>query len=276
MKIKPEKLRAYYRFKNNFSMGSCLLPWVRKRTKSSLRENAVSELVRTESDLLIPVSSIDPATRNVQTRGSIDPPMEWIIRRFVKHGTVAVDVGANIGFLSLCMAVQVGHAGKVYSIEPNANLHPLIKKLLYLNALNNVTIVHCACSDREGTVRFEIDESDHSKSRIGRMGKHEIITKPLDMILSENNNSVSFIKVDVEGHEPEVLAGAFKTLKKHRPALVFETGTHSESDISRINGIMDDVQYDVIGVIKDWGIEEKKLTVRMTDKTHCNVLALPK
>lgn len=276
MKIKPEKIRAYYRFKDNYSMGSTILPWVRKRVKSTLKKNVVKELVRTRSNFLVPVSSIDLATRHVQIRGSIDLSMEWIIRRYVKQGTVAVDVGANVGFLSLCMAEQVGNIGKVYSIEPNINLHSYIKELLYLNAIKNVQIVHCACSDAEGPVRFEIDESDHSKSRIGDKGKYEIKAMPLDTILAENDNIISFIKVDVEGHEPSVLAGAITTLKTHRPTLVFETGAHSESDISKINNILEETQYDVIGVINDWGIEEKALTGRMTNKTHCNVLALPR
>ncbi|MBU2621163.1 MAG: FkbM family methyltransferase [Proteobacteria bacterium] len=276
MKIKSEKLRAYYRFKDNYSMGSTILPWVRKREKSSLKKNVVKELVRTCNNFLVPVSSIDSATRHVQVRGSIDLSMEWIIKRYVKQGTVAVDVGANLGFLSLCMAERVGYIGKVYSIEPNRNLHPYIRELLYLNAIKNVEIVNCACSDEEGIVKFEIDESDHSKSRIGDKGEYEIKVMPLDTILEEIDNIVSFIKVDVEGHEPSVLAGAIKTLKSDRPTLVFETGTHSESDISKINRILEDTQYDVIGVIKDWGIEEKALTVRMTNKTHCNVLALPR
>ena len=276
MKIKPEKLRAYYRFKDNYPMGSNMLPWVRKRMKLSLKKNVIKELVRTCDNFLVPVSSIDSATSHVQIRGSIDPSMEWIIRRYVKQGTVAVDVGANLGFLSLCMAERVGYIGKVYSIEPNSNLHPHIKELLYLNAINNVEIVHCACSDEEGTVRFEIDESDHSKSRIGDMGKYEIKAMPLDTILAENKNVISFIKIDVEGHEPSVLAGAITTLKSHRPTLVFETGTHSESDISRIRKYLEETQYDVIGVINDWGIEEKALSARMTNKTHCNVLALPR
>ncbi len=276
MRIKSEKLRAYYRFKDNYTMGSNIFPWIRKRVKSSLKKNIVKELVRTCNNFLIPVSSIDSATRHVQVRGSIDLSMEWIIKRYVKQGSVAVDVGANLGFLSLCMAERVGYIGKVYSIEPNSNLHPYLKELLYLNAINNVEIVHCACSDEEGTVRFEIDESDHSKSRIGDKGEYQIKAMPLDTILAENDNIISFIKVDVEGHEPSVLAGAIKTLKSHRPTLVFETGAHSESDISKIHNILHGAQYDVIGVINDWGIEEKTLTVRMTNKTHCNVLALPR
>ena len=152
MKTKSEKLRAYYRFKDNYPMGSIILPWVRKRVKLFLKKNAVKELVRTCNNFLVPVSSIDSATSHVQVRGSIDPSMEWIIRRYVKQGTVAVDVGANLGYLSLCMADQVGYIGKVYSIEPNSNLHSHIKELLYFNAFNYVEIVHCACSDKEGVV----------------------------------------------------------------------------------------------------------------------------
>lgn len=275
MKYKPDGLRAYYRFKDHFPVGSAILPWVRKRLKAALKKNRVRELVRTESNLLIPVNSDESATRRIQVRGSIDPSMEWVIRRYARQGTVAVDIGANLGLLSLVMADQVGREGEVYAIEPNTNLHSYVKTLLHLNDIENVKLIDCACSNEKGTVRMDLDESDHTRSRISDSGEYEIRTLPLDLILAKNEKPVSFVKVDVEGHEPKVLAGAIDTLKAKKPTLVFETGFHSQSDIYVINDLLKDVQYDVVGVLTDWGIEEKPLTANMTAKTHCNVLALP-
>ncbi|MGB5156922.1 FkbM family methyltransferase [Desulfobacterium sp. N47] len=276
MKYELDRLRAYYRFKNHFSPGSAMLPWIRKRLKNYLQKTSIKELVRTESNLLIPVDSAETATSRVQMRGSIDPGMEWIIRRYVKKNTTAVDIGANLGLLSLVMADQAGDDGAVYSIEPNINLHQYIKTLFHLNSLNNINLVSCACSDKEGSARFAIDSSDHTMSMISDSGEYEIKTLPLDIILNGNNKPVSFIKIDVEGHEPSVMIGAKNTILKHKPALVFETGFHPQNDIDGINDILRESRYDVIGVIKNWGIEKMALTANMTKKKHCNVLALPK
>jgi FkbM family methyltransferase len=257
-------------------MGPALLPWVRRRLKTTLRKNDVKELVRTESNLLIQVGSNEPATRRIQVRGSIDPIMEWTIRRYARTGTVAVDIGANLGLLSLVMADRVGPEGTVYAIEPNTKVYPYAKTLFHLNAIKNVKWLDCACSDKEETVRFHLDDSDHTKSRISAEGEYEIRTLPLDLILAKNDKPLSLIKIDVEGHELKVLGGSIKTLKVEKPALVFEVGLHSQNEIAGINDILKAVGYDVIGVLADWGVEQKPLSDIMTRKTHCNVLALSK
>ena len=275
MKDKFNKLRAYYRFKTHFPIGAIVLPWVRKRVKKLLKASNVKELVRTEGNLLIPVRSDESVFRRIQETGSVDPGMEWIIKRYVKQGTVAIDVGANMGFISILMADRIGDDGEVYAIEPNIKLHSYIRRLFDINALENLKLIYCACSDKQGIARFKVDISDHTKSMVTDTGGLEINVMPLDSILAENSKTVSFVKIDVEGHEPNVLVGSKKTLSIHKPTLVFETGLHSPSDIEKINKILDDIGYDVIGIIKNWGIEEKALMMDMTEKTHCNVLALP-
>ncbi len=276
MNYKLDRLRSYYRFKDHFPMGFAILPWARKRLKKTLQKKIIRELVRTESNLLIPVNSGEPATSRVQVKGSIDPGMEWIIRRYVKKNTVAVDIGANLGLLSLVMADQAGPDGNVYAIEPNIKLHSYIKALFHLNALENAILLSCACSDSEGTVRFDVNDSDHTMSMISDSGKYEIKTLPLDAVMSGNKKPVSFIKIDVEGHEVSVMVGAKNTILTHRPTIVFETGLHSQNDIDNINDILSECKYDVVGVIKDWGIEKKTLTANITEKKHCNILALPR
>lgn len=270
------QLRAYNRFRRLYPMWGALFPWFRRSVKQFLRRNTVEELIRTDNDFLIPVDSSEATTRRVQVQGTYDAGLEWVIRRYAKPGTAAIDVGANLGFLSLAMADRVGAAGRVYAIEPNPALHGYLLRLLHLNAVDNVELTRCACSQTTGSVRFSVDGADHTQSRIAADGGCEVETRPLDAILAGNALPVSLLKIDVEGHEPDVLAGARATLLRHRPTVVFETGLHTAAQVEAIRRLLEETDYEVIGVINEWGIEEKALSTRMTEKTHCNVLALPR
>ncbi len=275
----PEKwnrLRAYYRTKRAFQAGAAYLPWVRKRLRKTLHDEDVSELVRTDGDLVVRVNSNEPATYNVLVRGVIDPEMDWVIHRYVKPGTAAMDVGANIGLISALIGARLGDGGKVYAVEPNQNLHGRIREAFHLNAMRNLQLCHCACSAKPGKAGFSVDPEDHTKSMISESGSEEIDLLPVDTILKDESRPLSFLKIDVEGHEAMVLAGARATLRTHKPTLVFETGTHEEEELGKIKAILDEVGYEVLGVIHEWGIDEKPLTVDITTRTHCDVIALPR
>ncbi|WP_157117794.1 FkbM family methyltransferase [Oceanicoccus sagamiensis] len=275
MPSKLDKLRAFYRFKQDYPFGKFLFPWFRQRIKSELGKSSIGELVRTGNDFLVPVSPLEPATRRVQCRGSIDTGMEWVIKRYAKRNTLAVDVGANVGLLSLLMADSVGDSGRVLAIEPNESLLDYAKYLFQLNAVDNVQVISGVCSDKQGTLQFTIDKDHHSKSMVVKGGEVLVESFTLDTLVEGVEQKVSFIKIDVEGHESQVIKGALAILKHQKPVLVFETGMHTDDDIAQINRMLDDAGYKVIGVIMDWGVDEKSLTETMTDKSHCNVLALP-
>lgn len=276
MKASLLQLRSYYGFKKDYPIGKMLFPWNRRRLKSLLKQDSLCELVRTDNAFLIPVDSLEYATNRVQCRGSIDVSMEWVIKRYAKQNTLAIDVGCNVGLLALLMADAVGDLGEVYAVEPNPSLHEYIKKLFRINALSNMTLFQAVCSREKGNLSFCINGDDHTKSKLALDGGLRVGAIPIDELVKVSNKPLSLIKIDVEGHELDVLKGAVKTLKEKRPTLVFETGMHSKHDIDEINHILDEVDYEVLGVINDWGIESKPLTASMTNKSHCNVLALPR
>ncbi|WLD10448.1 FkbM family methyltransferase [Planctellipticum variicoloris] len=271
-----EQLRAYNRFRQRYPMWGALLPWARRSVKGFLRRNVVQELIRTDNDFLIPVDSSEATTRRVQVQGSFDSSLEWIIRRYAKPGTAAVDVGANLGYLSLVMSDRVGSQGCVYAVEPNPALHGYLTRLLQLNAIDNVQLARYACSQAAGTLRLAVDRADHTQFCISEDGGCQVEALPLDSLLASNALPVSLLKIDVEGHEFEVLAGARATLQRHRPTVVFETGLHTSSQVDSIGQILEDADYEVVGVIHDWGVDEQPLSTRMTTRSHCNVLALPR
>jgi FkbM family methyltransferase len=166
---------------------------------------------------------------------------------------------------------------RVVVIEPNPDMQSKIEKIFQLNGFQNYRIFQCACSDKKGEFYFYIDEKDHSTSRISSDPTDlKVQLLPLDTILEGVDKPVSFIKIDVEGHEAEVMMGGQRTLRVHRPIMVFETGTHTSEQLRNINYILTEMSYEVVGVLQEWGIERKTLSLQMTNRSHCNVLAIPK
>lgn len=133
----------------------------------------------------------------------------------------AVDVGANIGNHSLYFS---DYFSEVLSFEP----HPLTYKLLSVNAelAANVKCFNCGLSSTAGTAALVLDGKNMSGARIVKNADGEaasIRLETLDSTVGEaDDKAVRLIKIDVEGHEVEVLAGARATIRKHQPIILFE------------------------------------------------------
>ncbi len=153
----------------------------------------------------------------------------------IKKDSVCVDVGANIGYYTLLMA-QV--AKRVYALEPEPKSLLILRKNIEENKLKNVVIVERAASNKEGEFFMKLGRENYGDNRI--IGKKDdkngilINTCTLDKIL-ENEQYISLIKVDVQGHEPEVVEGAKKILKKDKPTLFLEYTPGDYKDKKMIN-----------------------------------------
>jgi len=135
---------------------------------------------------------------------------------------VVVDIGANIGNHSLYFS---DYFTEVLAFEP----HPFTYKLLAMNAelVANVRCFNCGLSSETRTASMVLDGRNMSGARVARVGNggsaSSIRLETLDMFIGATcGRSVRLIKIDVEGHEFEVLAGAEVTIRKHQPIILFE------------------------------------------------------
>lgn len=132
---------------------------------------------------------------------------EDFIRRYCRAGDTVVDVGANIGSLSLAAAAVVGTGGRVVAIEP----HPTVFKYLCSNVKLNSTLVleplNVALGDEPGTLRFSDLASDNYNA-IDETGALEVPVSTLDILFKDCSERVRLLKIDVEGYEEFVFRGA--------------------------------------------------------------------
>ena len=157
--------------------------------------------------------------------------------------SVAVDVGANIGYYTLQMALR---AKKVYAIEPDKDCFEILKKNIKENKLKNVVLINKAASDKKEKKYLIRDLKNFGNSKIkptpnpsldkeGNTNKCDLIfTETLDNMLI-NEQYISLIKIDTQGYEPKVIKGASKIIKRDEPTLFLEYTPSEYRDNKMIN-----------------------------------------
>jgi FkbM family methyltransferase len=140
-----------------------------------------------------------------------------IVRRLVRPGLGAVDVGANIGYYALMLANQIGPGSEVICIEPEpANLVELRRNIV-ANHLTNITVLAAAAAAEDGSAEL----LRGINGQVVPLGHGEIRVRTLALD-SLADRAIGFIKIDVEGYELEVLRGARNLISRHRPNLFVE------------------------------------------------------
>ena len=151
------------------------------------------------------------------------------LKKVVKRGDVAIDIGANYGFHTILFSKLVGERGKVYSFEPLKSMFGELQKNISLNSSQeNTVLANCALGEKLGYVKIYVPKiMGRGASALVARGTTveqetvEIIT--LDSYVSRMKiKKVDFIKCDIEGAELLAFQGTIKVLKKYRPTLMFE------------------------------------------------------
>ncbi|MEW5685782.1 MAG: FkbM family methyltransferase [Pseudomonadota bacterium] len=146
----------------------------------------------------------------------------------ISRGRTFIDVGANIGAIALPVSRQ---AKRVIAIEAHPDLANILKQNVHENEITNIDVIHAAAGATRGDVNFPAMPLDSTgnfgMSGFGREGE---LIKIQMMTLDEiSPPDTAMIKVDVEGYEHEVLAGAKDTLRIKRPHLLVEVSADSLS-----------------------------------------------
>lgn len=189
-----------------------------------------SEVVATSEGFKIHVDPTDYAVGHTIARdGTYEPDVTLAVRGLLHEGATFVDAGANIGWFTMLAASLVGPSGMVVGIEPNPANTELARKSVADNGFGNVELATVALSDRAGAVALETDGSNGRVVLVDGppagpvVASYVVASCTLDSLLAGYGVSrVDVMKMDVEGAEPLVLAGAAGILGRDRPVLVSE------------------------------------------------------
>jgi FkbM family methyltransferase len=144
--------------------------------------------------------------------------------RLLSNGGVFLDVGANLGLLSLGLASKLGNRVDFHLFEPNPTLRKVFQKSQAFYPEMKVKMNPYAVSDYKSTVKIHFQEGHLGMSHVVDQGGVDISAIRLDDYLAENHIPiVDFMKMDIEGYELAALRGTQLALGKQSiKALYFE------------------------------------------------------
>lgn len=146
------------------------------------------------------------------------------VRSMLRSGDAVIDVGANVGHISLLLADVVG-GRNIFAFEPAPHAFRRLKENWRLNDLPTENIVEVAVGAARGEVFIEDHGRPTTTLRVSESPNgHRAVPVPLvpldDYRQLWAGRPVGLLKVDVEGYELEVFKGCFKLLEEDRPRLI--------------------------------------------------------
>jgi FkbM family methyltransferase len=164
-------------------------------------------------------------------RGQYEQDEIRFVRRLLKPGDSAIDVGGHIGFFTMQMAAAVGPDGRIDAFEPLDSNANLLERSIAENGFGDrVRFQRAAVGAAPGTatLTFPVETLNSGGAYLLRNGsaplagnqKKDVPLVALDAL--ELRRPVRFIKMDVEGAEPQVLRGAARILKEDTPVILSE------------------------------------------------------
>jgi FkbM family methyltransferase len=199
----------------------------------------------------------------------------------INQGDNVIDVGANIGFMSLLLSKIVGQKGIVYAFEPDTTNFKILEKNIQFNSCNNIVAEQKIVSDKNGKIKFALESSgvQHHIARNDDLNVIEIDSIILDDLIKK---PIKFVKIDVEGFEMNVLKGMKNIIKKN-PELTliveFSIGNQKRAghNYSELPTLIESLGYDMFNIETN-----DKVALPLSDedilKLHggCNLLCEPK
>ncbi|MGH9384222.1 MAG: FkbM family methyltransferase [Vicinamibacterales bacterium] len=154
--------------------------------------------------------------------GVYELPKQRAFAAEAARSKVIFDVGANVGFYTL-LAASIAGTSRVFAFEPLPRNLAYLNQHVQLNRLANVQVIAAAVGNASGIVRFD-DSRGPSMGLVTPRGQLEVPAVALDELSASGDlPDPDLIKIDVEGSEDDVLAGAASLLSRARPTIFLAT-----------------------------------------------------
>ena len=168
--------------------------------------------------------------------GTRERDQMYIIDNNPHQGLKVLDIGANIGYYVLLESKITGPMAKIIAYEPSKENYLLLKKNIELNNLiDRVEINNAAVSNKSGMSRFYLSDKSnlhtlnpvHYKGSTKAIRNYKFIdVQSIDIYeIIDRHRDIEFIRMDIEGHEVEVLGRLAEAVRDFNvyPDILFET-----------------------------------------------------
>jgi protein O-GlcNAc transferase len=179
------------------------------------------------------VRVVVPNSLNLLTPYVLIEQQDWFedeirfLRRVLEPGCKAIDIGANYGIYTLCMAKAVGAAGFVWAFEPASSTAALLSQGIAANDFDHVIVERSALSSESGAGFLALNDNSEVNALIGPKGgaqaSERVSVVTLDECLQRYAwKDIDFLKIDAEGEEANILKGGRKFLAELSPLIQYE------------------------------------------------------
>ena len=171
---------------------------------------------------------------------SYDPRIAAVLSRCVKPGMAVVDIGANIGYLTMLLASLVTASGRVVAVEPNPENVKLLEASRRVNGFDQVLVIQAAAGRHTALLALNVSYSNGTTSELPSDRNAIFACRPvpcfaLDLILPKDRH-FDLVKIDTEGAELNALIGLSGTIDRDRPIIVSEFSPGILPGISHCSG----------------------------------------
>ena len=165
------------------------------------------------------------------------------LRSLVTPRSLVIDVGAHVGFYTRMFAAWVSDGGRVLAIEPAPANADALRDTVARWCPGQVDVLVAAASEVDGSLLLQLNPQSSADNRLAETGL-PVRSVTIDGLLRDRGwPVVSFVKIDVQGAEPRVLAGAREMIARFHPAILIEidddalatTGSSAHELISNLN-----------------------------------------
>lgn len=213
-------------------------------------------------------------------------------RKFVQKGNLVIDIGANIGDTTVPIGLAAGKEGITLGFDPNPYVFKLLEKNAGLNKdKTNIVPVPCAISTQEEEFYYVSSEASFSNGGISKTKKsiHGKFVYPakikgvnLHNYIQDNYNgkTVTFIKIDTEGYDKEIIKSISDLITVHKPVIIAESVKHSsDEDKKELFDVLHAQNYKIY-YFEDFHVDTKTALVEKAEdmvqwKNTINVYAIP-
>ena len=173
--------------------------------------------------------------------GGYEFPTLRFFERFLNEGDAVLDIGAQIGFMSIVFAKCVGTSGKVFAFEPEQANYDLLIGNISLNGFANIEPFHVAIADVRGTLNLFLGKGENTgvhstvfNDRTQQSQSIQVPAIPIDELVVERNiPKVALVKIDIEGAELKALRGMRALLERDKPVMLIELS----AELQNLSGI---------------------------------------
>jgi FkbM family methyltransferase len=171
----------------------------------------------------------------------INQEMIDFFKKFIKKGDLVIDIGANIGDTTVLMALAAGSSGITLGFEPNPYVYKILEKNASLNKeKQNIVPLPYAITVKEEEFYYISSEASFANGGISttKNSIHGKFIYPdkikginlqalLEQEYKDKLKNLSFIKIDTEGYDKEIIKSISDLIEKYKPAIVAESFKHS-------------------------------------------------